>query len=261
MPISSPILESAPGGFLPPSHAAHSPHYSSSPRIVSSSTRSRPLPAPTKKQLNPRATSSLIRYLDNALLEASRLHIQRAEGGGYRSVSALVGDLEQLVDLLWKSSIPSLQVQYLLQIANSFNEYLAGYQINNEQEWYDVFALLDKLDRCFYELITTRTTDRAVMNMTEKVRLKSVVERTRIHVVKLSECGDRETPDPQTPRAKDVGVKGEVGPPTSTDADEMDVDQDGEYKDDDDLTWEIDVASVYERTLQEIGDELIIQSS
>jgi hypothetical protein len=199
--------------------------------------------------------------MDNALLETSRLHIQRAEGGGYRSVSALVDDLEKLVDLLWKSSSPSLQIQYLLQVANTFNEYLAGYQIADEKEWYDVFALLDKLDRCFYELITAHATGSG-MNMTEKVRLKSVVERTRLHVVKLSEFGDdRETPDPSTESVKDLGQaerkdREEGGPPTPPEEDAMDVDHEGEDGDGEDFAWEIDVARVYERTLQEIGDDL-----
>jgi hypothetical protein len=263
MEESSPSLGPAPpfepahasGGFLRPS-TAPSPH-PASPSVAALSTPGRPLPTPTKKSLNARAISSLIRYLDNALLETSRLHIQRAEGGGYRSVSALVEDLEKLVDLLWKSSTPSLQIQYLLQIANTFNEYLAGYQIADEKEWHDVFALLDKLDRCFHELLTAHATDTTGMNMTEKVRLKSVIERTRLHVVKLSELGDdRETPDPLTESVKDFErrEREEEGP--STPEDVMDVKHEGEDGDGENFAWELDVARVYERTLQEIGDDL-----
>jgi len=103
------------------------------------------------------------------------------------------------------------------------------------------------------------------MNMTEKVRLKSVVERTRLDVVKLAEFenvggGVVEPVDVPTGSVKDIGEPkveewmqlGEGGTGTDMDVDETE----DEDEQDRDLEWETEVSRVYERVLQEIGDEL-----
>ncbi|KAF8539421.1 hypothetical protein BDD12DRAFT_882376 [Trichophaea hybrida] len=243
---------------------------------ISIASYSHPLPSPSKKPLNPSASSSLIRYLDTALLSTSSLHLQRFSENGYRSISGLCVDLEKLVDVLWISSSAPLQIQYLLQIANTFNEYIWGYHVQGG-EWKNVFALVDKLDRCFHSMITEGKVD-----MTEKVRLKSVIERTRLHLVKLPEFRGEEDEGPDRPirSIEDAcGRDTEVGAPITpaTEEDGMEVEDDGdndgdededgiEVGDDDDeaeedLEWEIEISKVYERTLQEIGDELASTTS
>jgi hypothetical protein len=254
---------------------------------TSTASYSHPLPTPSKKPLTSSASSSLIRYLDNALLSTSSLHLQRFSEHGYRNVGGLCADLEKLVDVLWISSFVPLQIQYLLQIANTFNEFLWGYYVQGS-EWKDVLALVDKLDRCFYSMITEGKVD-----MTEKVRLKSMIERTRLHLVKLPEFGgeDGERPDRLMRSIEEAcGMDTVLGAPMTPaiEEDKMDVVYDDEEDDDDevgdedededvgDLEWETEVSKAYDRykglhaaiktempdidtlrrTLQEIGDEL-----
>jgi hypothetical protein len=111
-------------------------------------------------------------YLDNQLLEISRQHI----------ISSLrhpiAPALEKLVDILWLSATPSLQKPYLLAIASTFDmDYIAAYPLDGS-----TFALLDKLDRCFYTLSEELTA-------TEKVRVQSLVLATRLKVIRLVEGG------------------------------------------------------------------------
>lgn len=86
------------------------------------------------------------------------------------------------------------------------------------------------------------------MNMTEKVRLKSVIKRTRLHIVKLA---DRNM-STSTDSVRDTG--------SNNDDDEMDIgtgdetDIDGDDVGDEEL--EIEVAKVYNRSLVQIGEGL-----
>lgn len=126
-----------------------------------------------------------------------------------------------------------------------------------------MFALLDRLDRCFHALITRSVGGGggAGLNMTEKVRLKSLVERTRLHVVKLLDTGtgDGEWAALDVPTESEGHVQFRGGdwdgaPPTpatttatETDTetdDDMDVDEENEEED---LEWEIQVSRVYDR--------------
>lgn len=80
--------------------------------------------------------------------------------------------------------------------------------------------------------------------MTEKVRLKSIIKRTRLHVVKLAE---KSMSTPNLPIDTD-----------GKDDDEMDIETGDETDvDGDDLEheeWEIEVMKVYDRSLIQIGE-------
>lgn len=85
--------------------------------------------------------------------------------------------------------------------------------------------------------------------MTEKVRLKSVIERTRLHVVRLME-GSVSAPDPPTESVRDIGERTdimdiEIGGETDVDGDNIE-----------DEEWEIEVAKIYDRSLVQIGESL-----
>jgi len=82
--------------------------------------------------------------------------------------------------------------------------------------------------------------------MTERVRLKSVIERTRLHVIGLAE-GMTKAPDPPTEGVPDVGDRESENPP----ADAMDGDSEEE-----DEALEMELSRVYERCLVEIGESL-----
>jgi hypothetical protein len=186
-------------------------------------------------------------------LQVSRKYAKKFNDGGYTDAAEIADDLEELVDLLWVSSTPSLQTQYLLQIANSFNDYISSFPPRFES----TLGLLDKLDRCFHSLITGSSANSYVppspalsgsrMNMTERVRLKSVIERTRLHVVGLAE-GMMEVPD--LPAGEDVPGVGDQEPGNSpVDALDGNSEEGGE-------ALEIELSRVYERSLVEIGESL-----
>jgi len=85
--------------------------------------------------------------------------------------------------------------------------------------------------------------------MTERVRLKSVIERTRLHVVGLAE-GMTEAPDPPTGESvPDVGDRESE----NSLVDAMDGDSEEEEEDE---ALEMELSRVYERCLVEIGESL-----
>ncbi|KAG0638571.1 hypothetical protein HOY80DRAFT_1047252 [Tuber brumale] len=235
-------------GFLPPSLP------SPAPSDASSVFSYRPLPHPRPSPLKPgsRPENSLIAFLDHELLQVSRKYAKKFNDGGYTDAAEIADDLEKLVDLLWVSSTPSLQTQYLLQIANSFNDYISSFPPRFES----ALGLLDKLDRCFHSLITgpsagsyaplSPALSGSRMSMTERVRLKSVIERTRLHVVGLAE--GMEAPDP--PTEEDVPDVGDRKPGHSLiDALDGGSEEGGE-------ALELELSRVYERSLVEIGESL-----
>ncbi|KAH0606713.1 uncharacterized protein H6S33_003547 [Morchella sextelata] len=204
-----------------------------------------------------RPESNLIAYLDVQLLEVSRKYAKKFHEGGYFDIKTIAEDLERLVDVLWVSSTPTLQIHYMLQMANSFNDYLASFPPHLKV----TLRLLDTFDRCFYTLITETSADPSTplppafsayqMNMTEKVRLKSMIERTRLHVVKLLESG-RGAPDPLTENAGNFGERNEqIDIDTEN---ETEVDGCGSYADDEEL--EIEVSKVYDRCMVQLGEGL-----
>ncbi|PUU75555.1 hypothetical protein B9Z19DRAFT_1131100 [Tuber borchii] len=238
------------GASLPPSLP------SPAPSDASSVFSYRPLPHPRPSPLKPgsRPENSLIAFLDHELLQVSRKYAKKFNDGGYTDAVEIADDLEKLVDLLWVSSTPSLQTQYLLQIANSFNDYISSFP----PRFKSTLRLLDKLDRCFHSLITGSSTDSYAplspalsgyrMNMTERVRLKSVIERTRLHVVGLAE-GMTEAPDPPTEESvPDVGNRESEN--SLVDA------MDGDSEEEEYEALEMELSRVYERCLVEIGESL-----
>lgn len=164
--------------------------------------------------------------------------------------------LESLEKEILKGLLATLQIHYLLQMANSFNDYLASFPPQLEP----TLRLLDTFDRCFYTLITGSSVDPSIplspavsvyrMNMTERVRLKSIVERTRLHIVKLA-GGRMVAPDPPTEGVQGTGDRAEDGMDIRN-GDETGSDGDGP----EDEHLEIEVASVYDRSLVEIGENL-----
>jgi len=83
--------------------------------------------------------------------------------------------------------------------------------------------------------------------MTERVRLKSVIERTRLHVVGLAE-GMTGAPDPPTEEGvSDVGDRESDNPSVGA--------MDGDSEEEDEAL-EMELSRVYERCLVEIGESL-----
>jgi hypothetical protein len=116
------------------------------------------------------------------------------------------------------------------------------------------FRLLGKLDAVFSSLLQGEDAEsgaalsglegrRGVVSMTEKVRIKSITESTRIIVVDVQGKENCITTEDEALKHQDN---------VSEDDEETDIDQymDGPGR------WEMECTRVYERTIQILGDEL-----
>lgn len=162
-------------------------------------------------------------------------------------------DIEELVDVVWVSGTPSLQVPYLISLALLSMTVVSGMPPSPRR----LFRLIRKLDRAFASLLQGRDVETGEtlpgfesmrgISGTEKVRIRSLVERTRLGVVEAFKRGEFEFED----------IDDQV------DGDKMDTDTDGELViegDDDDLedeeSWDMQLARVYDQTIVELGDSL-----
>ncbi|KAF3002184.1 hypothetical protein E8E14_007485 [Neopestalotiopsis sp. 37M] len=202
------------GGFLPPSLPSPAPSTASSRAAAG-------LPLPRSKPLVPgsRKEDYAREYVYRRLLHISRRYVKKHSipdpqdlVSAYESFDEVCKDLDEVVDVLWFSGTPSLQVPYLLNVALAITEYLPAFPPSPRP----TFALLKKLDHCFASLLyghDIRTgkvlpgfegsTGRG-MTRTDMVRCRSLADETRSLVaVKMSGEAEVDTslfPDkPDTP--------------------------------------------------------------
>ncbi|KAI1331677.1 hypothetical protein F5Y16DRAFT_240954 [Xylariaceae sp. FL0255] len=189
-----------PGGFLPSATSLPSPAPSSASsraRALLPHPRSKPLLPGSKKEDYARD------YIARRLLHVSRRYVKKHgipdpadEVKGYESIDELCRDMDEIVDVLWFSGTPSIQVPYLLNVALAFNEYLPSFNPVPRP----TFALLHKLDHCFASLLVGRdiktkenlpgfsssfSADIGVQprfTKTDMVRCKSIADETRMIV-------------------------------------------------------------------------------
>lgn len=246
------------GGFLPDSMLSPPPS-----SVASTSTITATLPHPRASPLKPGGTkeSTFIRFVDTSILKIERRYAKRGTSGadvkedastrGYESFHEVIKDIEKLFDLLWVSGTPSLQVPYLLTLASMIEQYLPSFDAVPRP----TFRLLERFDIALASLLQGRhvetgealpgfQTGRRVTG-TEKVRMKSIVERTRGVV---SEVMSRGGADDDESRVEDV-TDLETG-------DEMDVDDLGDSDEEHFSGIEMSVARVYDRTVVELGDTI-----
>jgi hypothetical protein len=158
------------------------------------------------------------------------------------------------------SRTASLQIPYLLNIAGEFTEWLTHFRPSPTA----TFSLLRKLDHCFASLLSGHDIETneplpgfengslAGMSGTDKVRCKSLVERTRMLVVEVMSKASQEDED-----AED-GEEAAQDTPVETDSEaESGASRNGLYDDDEeDDGLHMNVARVYENTLVQLGQEL-----
>jgi Subunit 11 of the general transcription factor TFIIH len=171
---------------------------------------------------------------------------------GFTSFTQVAKELDKLLDLIWISGTPSLQVSYLLSLALMVAEMLPEYAPAPRA----TFRLLGKLDAAFASLLAGVNVETGealpgfekgrVVSTTEKVRIKSLVDRTRIVVVRALREGGGST---------------DVGDDETEEVDDTDTgdDDDLELEGDDDLDVdreEMGIAKIYDRTVVELGDVL-----
>ncbi|KIW09008.1 uncharacterized protein PV09_00905 [Verruconis gallopava] len=246
------------GGFLPDQMLSPPPS-----SIASGSTVAAALPHPRAHPLKPGGAkeSAFIRFVDQGILKIERRYAKRgtsmadknedASSRGYENFEELVQDVEKLFELIWVSGTPSLQVPYLLTLASMVEQYISSFPAAPQP----TFRLLDRFDLAFASLLQGRhvetgetlpgfDTGRRVTG-TEKVRMKSIVERTRGVVAEVMSGHDDEE---EASRVEDV---------TDLDtADEMDIDESIAESGEQFTDIEMSVAKVYDRTVVELGDTI-----
>ncbi|KAG8168351.1 hypothetical protein KVR01_001100 [Diaporthe batatas] len=264
---------SGPGGFLR-QHPLPSPAPSGSSNRAASGLphpRSHPLRSGSAKEQTIRA------YVDNQLMHIQRRFVKKsvdAKPGddvvGYKTVGELCKDVEALLDILWLSGTPALQVPYLLNIANEFTEWVTKFPPQPEP----LFTVLSKLDYCFASLLSGQDVDtketlpgfengtRGVITKTDMVRCKSIVEQTRVVIVDVmskqpgedvrddgdeSEADDDDDTEKEITEAETTDAEGDYSAAESTGF------VDPNWEDPDDELY-MDVARVYERTLVQLGE-------
>lgn len=169
-------------------------------------------------------------------------------------------------------TIASLQIPYLLNIANEFTEWVTRFPPQPTP----MFLALRKLDFCFASLLSGEDIDsketlpgfengiRGVMTKTHMVRCKGIVEQTRTVIVGVmskqiapEEKAEREEDDEEDDDDEDLVTEMD----TDTEADMTDSAAKGRgfvdpnWEDEDDEVY-MDVARVYERTLVKLGEVL-----
>ena len=161
--------------------------------------------------------------------------------------------------------IANLQIPYLLNFAVLAAEFLPMFA-SSTRSTQATFRLLSKLDYAFSSLLTghdAATGDRLpgfengrTVSTTDKVRLKGIVDRTRLTVTRVvskeSVVGDEddvgESMDTDTEGEKDAGPR--QGTVTFEGFENNEDDQEDE-------NWEEHgVATIYEKTIGELGDVL-----
>ncbi|OLN81151.1 hypothetical protein CCHL11_09548 [Colletotrichum chlorophyti] len=249
-----------PGGFFLPQTLP-------SPAPSSSSIRSNAtLPHPRAKSLRPGSSKedTVRRYVEERMAIVSRRYVKKhgnPEPGdqvvGYKNFAELCKDLHSIIDVLWLSGTPSLQIPFLLNIASDFTQWIVAFPPAPKA----TFSVLTKLDHCFASLLTGRDIEtkddlpgfengmRAGMTTTDMVRCRSSVEQTRLVIVEV--LGQEPDDDDD-----DEGGDGENNK-TGTDTENDDaIDSPWDNNDDEDNELYMDVARVYEHTIVQLGERL-----
>ncbi|MCJ1224727.1 hypothetical protein MMC12_001372 [Toensbergia leucococca] len=256
------MTSSEPGGFLHPDSTNLQPLSTTSlPNAISllPQPRLRPLKSGGSKE------SSFIEYVDRKVLEISRRYEKRYnadledkttpgfEVSGYENFGEVATDLEGVLDVVWMSGTPSLQIPYLLTIALNTCTYLSSFSFLPRP----TFQLLSKLDVAFSSLLQGRNVEsgqnlpgfeggRGKLSTTEKVRIRGIVERTRLAVVEVS--GRDESIDGVS-RIAESQTDTDEGPSMDED-DEL---SQGNEHDGSHGRWEMEIARAYERTIVDLG--------
>ncbi|GAO48947.1 hypothetical protein G7K_3108-t1 [Saitoella complicata NRRL Y-17804] len=124
--------------------------------------------------------SRLIGYLDEHLLQISQKFLKKFHEGGYQSLPPLLEDLKPLLHLLEQTPTINIITQYLLQITDALTDWIHAFPPSPE----DMFKMLETVDDMCVRLVKGEMgVGGRKMGTTERVRLKSIVERGRTAVI------------------------------------------------------------------------------
>ncbi|KAL8992826.1 MAG: hypothetical protein Q9169_006812 [Polycauliona sp. 2 TL-2023] len=262
--MASSSRDQEPGGFLqptlpsPPASSVNSP---SAARFVLPQPRSRPLRSGSSKE------SDFVSHVEQKLLAISRRYENRfsatlseevnpdVAGRGYKDIGEEIRDLDPVVDLVWISGTPSLQITFLLTIALTMMTSLPSFPFMPRP----TFQLLHKLDLMFASLLKGVSaesgeplpgseTGRSKLSTTEKVRMRGIVERTRISVVEVAGKDGSLADVSIVAQSIMTDTEDDFNMTTDNDDDMDALEDEGSHR-----RWEMDIARVYERTIMELG--------
>ncbi|RSL57680.1 hypothetical protein CEP51_014199 [Fusarium floridanum] len=261
--MSNDMNSPGPGGFLPPQVGGLP---SPAPSSASSFATNIPgLPSPRTKALVPngRKEYTVRRFAEEQLTLASRRYVKKfstpAPGDsviGYKKFSEVCQNLDSVVNVLWRSGTPTLQIPFLLRLTSEFTRYVRGFPPAPKAS----FALLRKLDHCFSSLLVGKDIEtneslpgfenglRGGMTTTEMIRCRSLVDQCRVLMVEM-----------MTDPAEDEEDEEEEDSDTDID---MDADTDtgvngwGGVEDDDEMRLQMDAARVFEKTIIQLNERL-----
>lgn len=166
------------------------------------------------------------------------------------------------MDVLWRSGTPGLQVPYLLNVAGAVGDYVGAFA----PEPQPTLSLLRKLDFAFASLLEGKDVDTgetlpgfengtmAGLSRTDMVRLKSLAEGTRLHVLEVLSRPEEMKTDGKEETDVDMDrtdTEAETGDESASKPSRR------WYQDDDEEDEQnMDVARVYEMTLIKIDEKL-----
>ena len=245
---------------------------------VAPSQHPSPLPKPRRNALKPGSIKEgeLVHYLDVSVgkiqkrcddrFKNRKTYTAGVGAGGaanieaYKTFSEAAKDMNGLVDVVWVSGTPHLQIPYFLNMAVMISEFLPLFGPAPKA----TFGLLDKMDFAFSSLLQGTDPDTGerlpgfkdgfALSTTHKVRLKGIVERTRLVVVRVL-SGENEDDEESA-----MEIDGDTTGGEETDGEGLAKFEGFENDDDDDddeEEWkEVMIAKVYEKTIAELGDVL-----
>ena len=247
-----------------------------SPVTTASTISASSLPHPRSKPLLAGGSkeSYFIRYVDRQILHIQRRFAKRTTPSGnglsdvdrdkadawhdvkgYTSMREPCKDIEKLLREVWVSGTPSLQVPYLIGLAMLVTTIVPAMPPTPK----NLFRLLATLDHAFASLIQGSDIEtgerlpgfegRKGVNGTEKVRIRSLVERTRVAVVEAFKKGEFDFEEPEEEDSEQMEIDDVDDGALVLEGDDFD---DGEEDD----SWDMQLARVYDHTMVELGDSL-----
>lgn len=229
-------MSSPTGGLLSPSPSVTSTRSSSNLLSLSNrlpQSRSHPLKPGSQKEIR------LINFIDSKLLRITRRYAKKFSNNtddadttkGYMSFNEVSEDLDAILDVVWISGTPTLQVPYLLTLAGLFCSYMPAFPFSGE---INMFRLVRKLDECFLCLLKSQLGAEYHVTTTDRVRIKSLIEETRVVAVEVaSESGQL------------------MGNEDESEEDSEDVEE--ELSD----QMSMSLSRIYKRTVELLGDSLV----
>lgn len=188
---------------------------------------------------------------------------------GYTSIREACIDVETLLNVIWISGTPSLQIAYLISLAGVLHNILTGIPAptTSPKGQRALFRVLGKLDHAFASLLQGRDVESGealpgfdeagrtgkVVSGTEKVRIRSLVERTRIAVVEAFKASEFEFEDSEEAAGEgrvvdsDMDMEGELV---------LENGEGNEEEDDEEDDVNVNIARVYDLTMVELGDSM-----